>query len=795
MKKSTIIVVIAVIVALGVVSVIQRQHRQRQLAAPKEQFVRIMPKGMRAADIHKIEVYRGGEKKDAAILERKGDGWVVASKFNSKGNEKSISDLLDDIKTLTGEVRTRKASLHGDFDITPAKAVHISLYDKDGKLYQDLLLGKKGDRYNEGFVRLARGNEVYLASKNLLSNLGIYSEGEQPDTKKWLDLKIIDEDKEKLAKVVLDMPGKQVVLEKKERKKEEVSKTDEEQEKPEEPKPEEKKEYEWVLVSPETGFKVKDAAITSLISSVCTFSGEDVSDPAKASEYGFDPATHTATITLDDNSAKTLLIGKKIDESKQYAKLKDEETVYILPTHRITGVFKKMRDLLELEVWDLKKEDIASIQLQRPEYEILLERRLKEGKEGKEETDYEWVLAKPESRFKLQEYRVTNIVSKLVKPTPDDLFLTGEAASYGLDPAEYKATVTMKDGTAQTVLFGKKLEDADERYVKFEGKDHFYTYSKYNFESVFPELAKLVNVTVLEGLIKDNVTSLAFKTPDGEFALTREEDAASADKKKWTMKVGEEKSDANKTVVEGILNALADLRGADLVDIAIGKSEADCGLDNPSETLVISTDKPEKQYTLLIGNKVSPGPAGEEKTDRYFKTQDQPEVFILSSTAVADIFKKPDEIKVVTPPEPEAEKKAAAELKAAPRSEQPPLPTEQPKPEGEKPAPSSEKPEEVKPETPPGEGEKPQPVAPEEKKEETTPPEPKGEATPPASPPEEGKGEKPESPGEDKPAPEGPPEKPLLEKIDKELPPPLVPEVPGPKEPIPLPPPEGSPSK
>jgi hypothetical protein len=790
MKKSTVIIVIAVIVALGFVSVIQRQRREKQVAAPKEQFVRIMPKSMRAADIHKIEVYRGEEKKDAVVLERKGDGWVVASKFASKGNEKSIGDFLDDIKTLTGEVRTRKASLHGDFDITPAKAVHVSLYDKDGKLYQDLLLGKKGDRYSEGFVRLARGNEVYLASKNLLSSLGIYSEGDEPDAKKWLDLKIIDEDKEKLAKVVLDMPGKQVVLEKKEKKKEEETKTAEEEEKPEEPKPKEKKEYEWVLVSPETGFKVKDAAITSLISSVCTFSSDDVSDPAKASEYGFDPATYTATITLDDNSAKTLLIGKKIDESKQYAKLKDEETVYILPTYRITGVFKKMRDLFELEVWDLKKEDIASIQLQKPEYEMLLERRLKEGKEGKEETDYEWVLAKPESRFKLQEYRVTNIVSKLVKPTPDDLFLTGEAASYGLEPAEYKATLTMKDGTAQTVLFGKKLEDADERYVKFGGKDHFYTYSKYNFESVFPELTKLVNVTVLEGLVKDNVTSLAYKTPDGEFALTREEDTASPDKKKWTVKVGEEKSDAQKTAVDGILNGLTDLRGADLVDIAIGKSEADCGLDNPSETLVISTDKPQKQYTLLIGNKVS-----EERTDRYFKTQDQPEILILSNTAFADMFKKPGEIKVVTPPEPEADKEAAAELKAAPRSEQPPLPTEQPKPEEEKPAPSSEKPEEVKPETPPGGEEKPQPVAPKEKKEETTRPEPRGEGTPPPSPPEEGKGEKPESPGEERPAPEAPPEKPPIEKIDKELPPPLVPEVPGPKEPIALPPPEGSPSK
>ena len=51
MKKSTVIIVIAVIVALGFVSVIQKQRRRRQIAAPKEQFVRIMPEGMRAAGI------------------------------------------------------------------------------------------------------------------------------------------------------------------------------------------------------------------------------------------------------------------------------------------------------------------------------------------------------------------------------------------------------------------------------------------------------------------------------------------------------------------------------------------------------------------------------------------------------------------------------------------------------------------------------------------------------------------------------------------------------------------------
>lgn len=772
MKNRTVIILIAVIVALGLVAVIQKRRRQRQIAAPTEQFVRIMPADMRAADIHKIEVYRGEEKKDAVVLERKDAGWIVASKFNSKGNDTTITQLLDDIKTLTGEVRTRKASLHEDFDITPAKAVHISLYDKNGKLYRDVLLGKRGDGYNEGFVRLARGDEVYLAGKNLLSNLGIFSETDEPDAKKWLDLKIIEEDKEKLAKVVLDMPGKQVVLAKQEKKKEEESETEAGEETPEELKPDETKEYEWVLTSPETGFKVKDAAITSLISSVSSFSGDDVADPAKSDEYGFDPATYTATITLDDNSAKTLLIGEKIDDNKRYAKLKDEETVYILPTYRITGVFKKMRDLVELEVWDLKKEDIASINLQKPEYDILLERRLKEGKEGKEDADYDWILAKPESRFKLQEYRVSTIVSKLIKPTPDDLFLTGEAADYGLDSPEYKAMLTMKDGTAQTVLFGKKLEDADERYVKFEGKDHFYTYSKYNFESVFPEMTKLVNVEVLQDLIKDNVTSLAFKTADGEFTLKREEDPTSPDKRKWTLKVGEEESQARKTSVDGILTALADLRGADLVDMAIGKSDADCGLDNPSETLVISTEKPEEQYTLMIGNKVS-----EQKTDRYFKTEDQPEILILSNTAVSDIFKKPDEIKAASPPAAEGEETKPAELDLSVPLEPPPLPTEKQKPGGEQPSPSEKQPEEVKPE-PLGE-------------EEAAPPEPKGEPTAAPSQPEEGKGETPESPGEEEPVPEAPAEKPPIEKIDKVVPP-LVPEVPGPKEPIPLSPPEGS---
>jgi len=816
MKKSTVIAIVVVIVGLAAVATIQKILQNRRMAAPEEHFVKILPKDMRAADIHKIDIHRGEKKEDAVVVERKGDGWIVASKFNSKGDEKNITDLLSDIKKLTGEVRTKKASLHEDFEITDEKAVHIALYDRKGKLYRDLLLGKKGDRYSEGFVRLAKSNEVYLADKNLLSNLGVYGEDDEPDAKKWLDLKIIDEDKEKLAKVELEMPGKQVVLEKKEKKKEEEEKPEEEEERPGEPeeKDEEKKEYEWVLTKPETDFKVKDSGITSLLSSISSFSGEDVADPAKTDAYGFDPASYTATITLDDDAAKTLLVGKKAEEDdKRYAKLKGEDTIYLLPNHKITGVFKKMRDLLEIEIWDLKKEEIASVHLHKPEYETLLERRLKEGKEGKEDSDYEWVLVKPETRFKLEDYRINNIISKLTKPSPDDLFLTGEPETYGLGSrSEFKAVMKMKDDSTKTVTFGKKFEDGDDRYVKFEEIAHVYSYTKYNFESVFPALTKLLNVELLKDLNRDDVVSLSYHTPDEDFVLSRKEGTGAAATKKWSVKLGEEEFDAKKSVVDDILRDATDIRGMDLVDMVMGKTEADCGLDEPSETLAISTDDdaPDK-YTLLVGKKVA-----EDSTDRYFKIKDEAEIFILSETAFNDIFKKLEDIKVAKPPKPkeeekeeekdkEEEEKALLKKMTTPPVKTPPLPTEVEKaPSEEKPPAEEGKPEkpaeEKKPEEAAEKKEKPGPPTPpeevEKEKEEPTPPEKETAPSPPPSEPEGKKEEKPDVPEDAKPAPKPPTEKPPLKKAEKEIPEPPVPKPPVPKEPIPLPPsPEGSPRK
>jgi len=786
MKKSTVVTVFVVIAALIAVYAIQQINKSRQKLTPAEDFVKILPQDMRAADIHRLEIYRGDAKDDAILLARSEDGWNVPSRFSSKGNEKSISDLLDDIKKLTGELRTKKKSLHKDFDITDQKAVHIALYKKGDELYRELLLGKKGERWGEGFVRLADRNEVYLADKNLLSTLGIYSEGDKADAKKWLDLGIMDEESEKIAKVVLDMPGKQVVLEKKEKKKpEEEEKPDEGEETtpPEEIK-EETKEYEWVLAKPEIEFKLKESTVQSLVKSLSQVKGEDVADPAKMDEYGLDSPVYTAAVTLEDDSTETLLVGKKTEEdSKRYAKLKDGSTVYIVPNNTVTGVFKKMRELVDIKIWDLNKDDVASIALHKPEYEILLERQPKEGTEGKEPKDLEWVLAKPSAAaaFKLKDFRITSILGRVTKPSPDDLFVTGELSSYGLDSPEFKAVVKMKDDSAHALLFGKNLEDSEDRYVKFEGIDHVYSFTKYNFQDLFPTLPKLLTIEIMKDLKEDEIVSLKYDTADEDFVLSRKE----AEEKKWTVKAGDEESDASSNMIEGILDAVTGIVPEDML---VGKTDADCGLDEPSETLTISTKEAADRYTILFGKEVS-----EETTPSawYFKMKGSPEIFILSKASFEEIFRKLETLKVKKPPKPkDEEEKPPAEEEAAPSVEKPltpPVPEKPTAPE-EKLTPPEEKPKEV----PEKKEEKPESAAPEEEpaleKEKAEPAVPAPEAPPTPQPGDEKEKEKgPSSPEEDKPAPKPPANRPSLPNAKEKLIPPPFPELPTPKKPVPLP--------
>jgi hypothetical protein len=355
----------------------------------------------------------------------------------------------------------------------------------------------------------------------------------------------------------------------------------------------------------------------------------------------------------------------------------------------------------------------------------------------------------------------------------------------------------------KSVLFGKEVEDGGDTYVKFEGVPHVYSYTKYNFESVFPALTKLLDIQLLKDLNKDAIASLKYHTPDGDFVLTRPKGTGAEEKAKWSVKVGEEEFDAKKTVVDNILRDVTDIRGYDLTDIVMGKSEADCGLEEPSETLAISTDETADKYTILVGKSVS-----EDSKDRYFKIKEQAEIFIISERALSDIFKKLEDIKeakTATPKEEEKVPTPPTEEMKTPSPKKPPLPTELKKapPEEKRPA-EVEKPKEPtgkeKPEEPAEKQKKleapPSPGQVEKKEEKPTAPEEEG--APSVSPPEgEKKDEgKPNAPEEAKPAPEPPTETPALQKAEKEIPAIPAPTPPAPKEPIPLPPsPEGSRNK
>ena len=387
--------------------------------------------------------------------------------------------------------------------------------------------------------------------------------------------------------------------------------------------------------------------------------------------------------------------------------------------------------------------------------------------------------------------------------------MTGDLQSYGLEPPEFKAIVKMKDDSTHALHFGKKLEDNEDRYVKFDGKDHVYSVTEYNFGDLFPTLPKLLTIGIMEDLEKDEIASLNYDTADEKFVLSRKEETGEPDKKKWSLKTDEEQADAKSNVVDDILDAITAIQPEDMV---IGKSDADCGLDKPADSLTISTKKAPDRYVLLFGKKVS-----DESPDRYFKIKNEPEIFILSEEKFGDIFRKVKDLKVKEPPKPKEEKKPPTdEEKPAPSEEKPPtpptpeeavLPEEKPVPPKEaqkevpekkeekpaapeqKPLPAKEEPKaapeekEEKPgsaapeKAPPVKQEKAKPPAPEKK----TPSEPEPEASPALQPEAE----------KEKPAPQPPLEKPSLRKPEEEIPLPPLPKPPAPQEPIPLPLPPG----
>jgi hypothetical protein len=225
--------------------------------------------------------------------------------------------------------------------------VHMILKDEAEKPLANLIIGKRSEDMNSGFVRISGFDKVYAVDKNLLSSLSVSGEVDTLTRLKqtpWVDLQAVDKNAEDYTDVALVSGGKNVQVRKVQRTREEtvgdstVS----------------KEVTEWALVKGSREVDLDQKEVNNFFRDIGKIRATEVVDQisnslmqmSKVNEYGFGRPQHYIVFQREDGTRENVIFGKPYDEDKgYYMETQDDGLVYKLTKYNFEKVTKWVDDL------------------------------------------------------------------------------------------------------------------------------------------------------------------------------------------------------------------------------------------------------------------------------------------------------------------------------------------------------------------------------------------------------------------------------------------------------------------
>ena len=206
-EKNLVILCIVFAVLIGLVFV--KKSMKPQIPTTEE-VSDIISLSINPDDLTEIIIRLGnGESDDAekpknVHLAKEGDHWTVKTHYGVYARDNVITNLLEKLDQLKGELRSNKKGILGDYGIDDEQAVHVQLLRPDADPI-DIAVGTKKAGYQNNFVRTGKSNAVYIVNENLLSALGVRGEDEEQklDTNKWVDKRILHLDPKDVVGVTI----------------------------------------------------------------------------------------------------------------------------------------------------------------------------------------------------------------------------------------------------------------------------------------------------------------------------------------------------------------------------------------------------------------------------------------------------------------------------------------------------------------------------------------------------------------------------------------------------------------
>jgi hypothetical protein len=391
----------------------------------------------------------------------------IAAKSDTNEVEKIISDL-NDLKVASFIAEDPDdLSIYGlsqpQMQVTASLKDGVenaaSLFRKD----KTLLIGKKEN--GSVYVRTASDKPVFLVSAEIIGKL----------TKQPSDLRdrtVIVFDRGTVERLDLKYAERSIICEKKVEPATGRSESDEEEE-------------VWEITSP-INAKANTSQIHEILRKLHELKvNEFVSDrPKDLAIYGLTRPQLRAIVVPKGAEPKMLLVGKKARGSV-YVKTASAEPVYLVDAGIVDDLSMEVLDLRDKQVMKFKRNDVNRIELRRKGSEPIVC--------IKQERD--WRIVEP-TREKAKNYEVDNILNKL-GDLKAERFMAEKAArlsEYGLDQPDVEVTVTFKDGSAKTLLVGKKLPDSDLAYAKIAAKDIIFVIKKDVVDELKKDVDEMVDI-------------------------------------------------------------------------------------------------------------------------------------------------------------------------------------------------------------------------------------------------------------------------------------------------------------
>ena len=492
----------------------------------------LVPEGLIAANIAKIEMFSGTKPDEKVVLEKKDDTWRVASLFGAPANADDTAKLVDKILAMKGEFRGSAESDEklASYELKDDQAFHVCAYKAgEDKPAVDLRVGKAPD-YKSVFVRRADDKKVYVESTNLKREAGVMEppqgapntpkpekteDNSVPKSSKWIKTDLAKIEKDKITKLALTTPDKALVFERHEKPKPEKpaategeAEGEKKEEKPAEPT---KPEYEWKLASGGFAPAFSQPALQTLLGGFANVAVTNVVDPAKKAEYGLEPAQYKAVVSVDGQTDVVLLGGKPKKDGDPYVMIEGapDGLVYQMNKYTFDAVFPKGTPLFALPGLTLKKEDMAKVEVIGPQGRIVLE-----------PAEGGWKVAEPALDLEVQKTAVDNIVGALAALKPMDY----ADASTDVGAFGTTVTVTMKDGSSHSLQIGGEAASVDGSYARLDSNPASLVVAKAEITKLTVAPRDLFAMAVL-GKVLDDVKRIEGRNAELKFALAKEGDA------------------------------------------------------------------------------------------------------------------------------------------------------------------------------------------------------------------------------------------------------------------------------